>query len=83
MTNFGIFDYSSNFTKPCPGSVVQVKLTRNDDSKEPFKVDDIREVFANNGTGDFKCVSSAMFYRGKLLVGNPFSNLMSCDVLTA
>ena len=84
VANFAILDYSSNFTKPCPGAVLQVKLskvTKVEGSKVPFKVDDIREVFANSGTGEFKCVSSALFHRGKLLIGNPFSNLMYCDVV--
>ena len=74
------FHYIANFTKPCPGAVLQVKLSKQNDSV-PFKVDDIREVFSNSGDGEFKCVSTALFYRGKLLVGNPFSNLMHCEVL--
>ena len=49
--------------------------------KVPFKVDDIREVFSNDGKGEFKCVSTALFHRGKLLIGNPFGNLMYCDVV--
>ena len=82
VPNIVIFDYNTNFSKPCPGSVLQMKLTKVDNKNAPFKVDDIREVFSNSGTGDFKCVSSALFYRGKLLVGNPFSNLMYCEVLS-
>ena len=81
VANFAILDYSSNFTKPCPGAVLQVKLSKVEDGKVPFEVDDIREVFSNNGKGEFKGVSAAMFHRGKLLIGNPFSNLMYCDVV--
>ncbi len=54
VANFAILDYSSNFTKPCPGAVLQVKLSKVEDGKVPFEVDDIREVFSNNGKGEFK-----------------------------
>ena len=50
-----IIDYSLNFTKPCPGKVVQVKLSKNE-RDVPFKVDDILEVFAFSGDGEFKVV---------------------------
>ena len=82
VPNIAFLGYSADFSKPCPGSVLQMKLTKVDNKNVPFKVDDIREVFSNSGTGEFKCVSSASFYRGKLLVGNPFSNLMYCEVLS-
>lgn len=79
--SLAIIDYSLNFTKPCPGKVLQVKLSKNENSNVPFKVTDIHEVFSNSGDGTFKCVSTALFYRGKLLVGNPFSNLMFCEIV--
>ena len=81
VANFLYLDYSSNFTNPCPGAVLKVKLSKVENGNVPFKVDDIREVFANSGEGELKCVSTASFYRGKLLIGNPFSNLMYCDVV--
>lgn len=79
--SIAIIDYSLNFTKPCPGKVLKVKLSKNENEKVPFKMDDIREVFSSSGEGEFKCVSAALFYRGKLLVGNPFSNLMYCEIV--
>jgi hypothetical protein len=81
VPHFDMFHYNHNFSKPCPGAVLQMKLSKVEDGKVPFKVDDIREVFSNSGKGEFKCVSSALFRRGKLLIGNPFSNLMYCDVV--
>ncbi len=81
VPNIAFLEYISNFTKPCPGAVLQMKLSKVEDGKVPFKVDDIREVFSNSGKGEFKSISAAMFHRGKLLIGNPFSNLMYCDVV--
>ena len=81
MANFLYLDYSANFTRPCPGAVLQVKLSKLEGGDVPFKVDDIHEVFSDSGQGEFKCVSGAAFYRGKMLIGNPFSNLMYCDVV--
>ncbi|XP_028404309.1 serum paraoxonase/arylesterase 2-like [Dendronephthya gigantea] len=81
VANMAFLDYIANFSNPCPGAVLQVKLSKQEDDRVPFKVDDIREVFSNSGDGEFKCVSVASFYNGKLLVGNPFSNLMHCEVL--
>mgnify|MGYP002803903039 FL=1 len=82
VANIAIVDYSKNFSLPCPGAVLQMKLSKVvEDGKVPFQVDDIREVFSNDGKGEFKCVASALFHRGKLLIGNPFSNLMYCDVV--
>jgi hypothetical protein len=82
VANFAILDYSADFTKPCPGAVLQVKLSKVEDGKVPFKVDDIREVFSNSGNKEeFKCVASVSFHHGKLLIGNPFSSLMYCEVV--
>ena len=81
MANFLYLDYSANFSRPCPGAVLQVKLSKMEGGDAPFKVDDIRKVFSNSGQGEFKCVSVAAFYREKMLIGNPFSNLMYCDIV--
>ena len=81
VANFAMMEYNANFTKPCPGSLLQVKLSKLENGRVPFRVDEIREVFSHSGEGDFKCVSTALFYREKLLIGTPFSNAMYCDVL--
>ncbi|XP_028404236.1 serum paraoxonase/arylesterase 2-like [Dendronephthya gigantea] len=81
LSNYGVTEFASNYTKPCPGAVLQVKLSKQENDRVPFKVDDIREVFSNSGEGEFKCVSTAVSYREKLLVGNPLSNMMYCEVL--
>ena len=80
IAKFAILAYCSNFTKPYPAAVLQVKLRKQENDSVPFILDDMREVFSNSGDGEFKCVSSASFYQGKLLVRNPFSNLMYCEV---
>ena len=81
VISFAMMEYNANFTKPCPGSVLQVKLSRVENGNVPFKVDEIREVFSHSGEGELKCVSTALFYQKKLLIGTPFSNLMCCDVV--
>lgn len=73
-------EYNKNFSKPCPAKGFQVKLSNQNDDKAPFKVDDIIEVYATRGDGDAKCASSAVFYKGKLLIGSPFGNLIYCTI---
>ena len=80
IANFAFLEYSKNFSKPLPGKALQVKLSKDENGKVPYKVDDVREVFSSSGIGDFKGASVALHYRGKLLVGNPFSNLMYCEI---
>ncbi|XP_046856650.1 serum paraoxonase/arylesterase 2-like [Xenia sp. Carnegie-2017] len=80
VAHFDFVAYSSNFTRPCPGAVLQVRLSKSGNPEVPFNVDDIREVFGNDGKGQVKCVSSGLFYRGKMLVGNPFSSFVYCKV---
>ena len=78
---FACMEYSTNFSKPCPAKVIQVKLSQESKENVPFKVDDIVEFYSSRGEGNIKAASSAVMYQGKLLIGTVFSNLMYCDIV--
>lgn len=74
-------EYNKNLTKPCPSKVFIVKLSDKNSDDVPFKIDNIVEVYSGTGEDDFKCASTAVTYKGNLLIGSIFDNLMYCEVL--
>ena len=76
-----ILEHSKNFSNPCPSRVFQLKLVRDDSDEIPFKLAEVLEVYSNRGDGEVKAASSAVFYKGKMLVGTVFGNLMYCEIV--
>ena len=82
-TTIALLEFYKNFSKPCPSKVYQMKLVKEESGEIPFTVQEVLEVYSTNGvkTPGLRGASSAAFYKGKLLIGTVYGNLMYCDVI--
>lgn len=76
---FDFFKHEHNLSHPCPSLAITVRLGRAQSTGEVFPDFELREVYSNNGH-ELKGSTVAAEYKGKLLIGTVFDNLLYCNI---